>query len=189
MKDYRREHPAFSLCGLNCALCPIHHMEKGCPGCGGGEGHQGCAIIRCSKEHGGVEHCYQCPEFPCGRYQEATAFDSFLSHQNMVADQERAKAMGLDAYLTELGAREEILRTLLRDFNDGRRKTLFCQAAGLLPLPELEAALAATKAQAKGTDGLKERAVIAVQALEGAAKVCGISLKLRRKPKEKKREQ
>ena len=39
MRDYRRSDPAFSLCGLCCALCPMHRMEKGCPGCGGGEGH------------------------------------------------------------------------------------------------------------------------------------------------------
>lgn len=104
----------------------------------------------------------------------------------MVADQEKAKAMGLSAYLTELGAREEALRTLLDSFNDGRRKTLFCQAAGLLPLPALKAALAAITAQAKGADSLKERAAIAVKALEAAAKTADIPLKLRRKPKEKK---
>ncbi len=34
MRDYRRSDPAFSLCGLCCALCPMHRMEKGCPGCG-----------------------------------------------------------------------------------------------------------------------------------------------------------
>ena len=24
MKNYQREYPLFSLCGLNCALCPMH---------------------------------------------------------------------------------------------------------------------------------------------------------------------
>lgn len=38
MKDYLRAHPALSLCGLCCALCPIHQMQNGCPGCGGGRG-------------------------------------------------------------------------------------------------------------------------------------------------------
>ena len=33
MKNYLRAHPALSLCGLCCALCPIHQMQNGCPGC------------------------------------------------------------------------------------------------------------------------------------------------------------
>ena len=33
MKNYQREYPLFSLCGLNCALCPMH-LNKYCPGCG-----------------------------------------------------------------------------------------------------------------------------------------------------------
>ena len=59
MKHYRRADPSFSLCGLHCGLCPIHHMERGCPGCGGGAGHQSCGIIRCSLEHGAPEYCFQ----------------------------------------------------------------------------------------------------------------------------------
>ena len=51
MRNYRRSDPAFSLCGLCCALCPMHRMERGCPGCGGGAGHQSCAVIRCALAH------------------------------------------------------------------------------------------------------------------------------------------
>ena len=71
MRDYRRSDPAFSLCGLCCALCPMHRMEKGCPGCGGGEGHQSCAVIRCALAHGGPESCAFCPGYPCPRLTEA----------------------------------------------------------------------------------------------------------------------
>ena len=39
MKDFVREHPLFSLCGLNCALCPMQ-LGGHCPGCGGGEGQR-----------------------------------------------------------------------------------------------------------------------------------------------------
>ena len=28
MKDSLRTYPALSLCGLCCALCPIHQMQK-----------------------------------------------------------------------------------------------------------------------------------------------------------------
>ena len=77
MKNYLRTHPALSLCGLCCALCPIHQMQNGCPGCGGGAGHQSCSIIRCSLEHGRPEFCSQCAEFPCQRLTEAVQYDSF----------------------------------------------------------------------------------------------------------------
>ena len=36
MKNDQRPYPLFSLCGLNCALCPIH-LNQYCPGCGGGK--------------------------------------------------------------------------------------------------------------------------------------------------------
>ena len=50
MKGFTREDKRFSLCGLNCGLCPMQ-IGGYCPGCGGGEGNQSCAIARCSLEH------------------------------------------------------------------------------------------------------------------------------------------
>ena len=34
MKDFKREDLSFSLCGLNCGLCPMN-LNQYCPGCGG----------------------------------------------------------------------------------------------------------------------------------------------------------
>ena len=78
MRDYRRSDPAFSLCGLCCALCPMHRMEKGCPGCGGGEGHQSCAVIRCALAHGGPESCALCPELA----EKSRLLTELLEHYN-----------------------------------------------------------------------------------------------------------
>ena len=72
MKNYQREYPLFSLCGLNCALCPMH-LNKYCPGCGGGEGNQSCAIFRCGWEHGCPEYCFQCGEYPTVSYSCITS--------------------------------------------------------------------------------------------------------------------
>lgn len=60
MKGFTRREPLFSLCGLKCGLCRMH-LGGYCPGCGGGEGNQSCAIARCSLEHGGPEFCWDCP--------------------------------------------------------------------------------------------------------------------------------
>ena len=107
MKDFVREHPLFSLCGLNCGLCTMH-LGGHCPGCGGGEGNQSCAIARCSQQHGGVAYCWQCGEFPCRRFEEADAYDSFVPCRGRHKDIERARRIGEAAYLAELTAREDV---------------------------------------------------------------------------------
>jgi len=53
MKNFDRQNQLFSLCGLNCGLCPMH-LGNHCPGCGG-KGNQSCKIARCSLEHGKIE--------------------------------------------------------------------------------------------------------------------------------------
>ena len=68
MKGFTRAETRFSMCGLNCALCSMQLGEY-CPGCGGGAGNQSCAIAKCSLEHGGIQFCWECPEYPCPRYE------------------------------------------------------------------------------------------------------------------------
>ena len=36
MKGFERKDLLFSLCGLNCGLCPMK-LDRHCPGCGGGQ--------------------------------------------------------------------------------------------------------------------------------------------------------
>ena len=67
MKGFTRTETHFSLCGLGCALCSMH-LGSYCPGCGGGAGNQSCALAKCSLEHGGIQFCWECPEYPCPRY-------------------------------------------------------------------------------------------------------------------------
>lgn len=137
MKGFARDNQLFSLCGLNCGLCSMH-VGGYCPGCGGGDGNQGCGIARCSLLHGGVEYCFQCAEYPCGKYTGAEEYDSFITHRNQLSDLSRAKGIGIDAYNTEQRRKTEILLFLLDNFNDGRRKTFYCLAANLLELADLE---------------------------------------------------
>ena len=105
MKNFNREYTAFALCGLNCGLCPMYHMEKPCPGCGGGAGNQSCAIAKCSLTHGDVQFCWECPEYPCSRYDGFDDGDSFVPHRNRQQDIARAQELGLDAKVMEGGWR------------------------------------------------------------------------------------
>lgn len=180
MKDYRRAHPGFSLCGLPCALCPMH-LGGRCPGCGGGEGHQPCPVIRCARDHGAPEFCFQCGAWPCARYEAPEAFDSFVTHQAKRRDLERAQSMGLEAYLEEQDQRARLLAWLLEHCNAGRQKSLFCTAAALLELEDLQAAVDALS-QALELPR-KELAARAAALLREAAEARQVSLTLRRKPK------
>ena len=181
-ENYHREHPEFALCGLNCVLCPMH-LGGYCPGCGGGAGNQPCKRTRCARERGGIEFCWLCGEYPCKRYDGAAQYDSFLTHQAMFRDAARAREEGLAAYLKEVAERERLLHRLLDGCNDGRRKTLFCTAAALLSLPALREAVEGAE-EARELP-LKERAAAAARLLQDAAEREGVSLKLRKKPKEK----
>lgn len=184
MKNYNRANPIFSLCGLNCGLCPMY-VGRYCPGCGGGAGNQPCAIIRCSLQHGGVEYCFLCSEYPCRTCQDARQYDSFIVHRNMGTDFEKAAAIGVEAYLEQLGERMKLLQHLLAGYNDGRRKNLFCMAANLLELPVLKAVVQQLMREENPENTVKEKATAAERLLQDAAKKQGVLLKLNKRKKSK----
>ena len=101
MKGFIREETRFSLCGLNCALCSIH-LGGYCPGCGGGAGQPELHHRQVLLAHGGVPFCWECPEYPCSRYEGFDDGDSFVPHRNRQQDIARAQELGLEAYLTQL---------------------------------------------------------------------------------------
>lgn len=136
MKNFIREDQLFSLCGLNCGLCSMH-LGGYCPGCGGGAGNQPCKIAKCSLEHGKVAYCNECGSFPCEKYPEEDEFDSFITYQNRYRDFEKLKKIGVEAYQKEQSDKVTILNELIENYNDGRKKTLFCLAVNLLELDVL----------------------------------------------------
>ena len=185
MKNYRRQYPLFSLCGLNCCLCPMN-LNNYCPGCGGGAGNQPCAIIRCSQKYDGIEYCYQCDEYPCEKYDGIDAYDSFITHRNQLKDFEKVKKIGIDAYKSELEEKVKILRYLLDHYNDGRRKNFFCIAVNLLELKDVQFVVEKILAEIKSDNlTIKEKAKIAVSVFQTMAEKRKIVLKLNKKPKKK----
>lgn len=138
MKGFERKNQLFSLCGLNCRLCPML-LGNYCGGCG--NGNQSCRIAKCSLEHGQIEYCYECRQYPCEKYQHIDDYDSFITHKRRKADLERAKNIGIEQYNLEQQEKTQILSYLLSNYNDGRRKTFFCVAVNLLELSELQEAM------------------------------------------------
>lgn len=139
MKDFNRNNPYFSLCGLNCKLCSMNISEH-CGGCG--FGNQSCPIARCSLEHGKPEYCFQCPEYPCKRYAHIDEADSFITHKNQKTNLEKMQRIGEEAYNAEQVENRQILDRLLAEYNDGWKKTLFCLSVNLMPLEDLRTVFA-----------------------------------------------
>lgn len=181
MKGFNRQNQLFSLCGLNCGLCPMF-LNKNCPGCGGGEGNQSCKIAKCSLEHGKIEYCYECEKYPCEKYQHIDDYDSFITHKQRKADFERAKNIGIEQYNHEQQEKTQILSYLLSNYNDGRRKTFFCVAVNLLELQDLQAVLIEIEHKPDmETLTLKERSAFVAGLLQDVAATKNIDLKLHKK--------
>lgn len=179
MKGFVRKNSLFSLCGLNCGLCPML-LGNHCGGCG--NGNQSCKIARCSLEHGGVEYCYECRKYPCEKYQHIDEYDSFITHRRRRADLERAQRIGIEQYNLEQQEKIRILSYLLSHYNDGRKKNFFCVAVNLLALSELQEAVN----QIESNEELpllpfKERCSYAAAVIQKIADRKEINLKLIRK--------
>jgi len=182
MKNFVRKILSFSLCGLNCALCPMR-IDGYCPGCGGGTGNQSCTIAKCSLQHGGVAYCFLCTEYPCGRYENIGEYDSFITHQRQLSDLARAQEIGMDAYNEEQSQKAEILQKLLSDYNDGRRKTFYFVAINLLSLQAIKDAMQkADKHVSLQALTIKDKADYVASLFQDIAVRQGLVLKLRKKP-------
>ena len=185
MEYHQREYPLFSACGLNCGLCSRYQMDGAskCPGCCGKDfltKHPVCGLLSCTQRKG-IEYCYECNEFPCKKYDGADQSDSFITHLHQISDLNKAKSLGIDAYKEELNEKVEILEHLLANYNDGRRKSLFCIATNLLEIEDLRNIVRQIKAEAQADMPPKEKAAIAVRLLQEIAGQRNISLKLRKK--------
>ena len=187
MEHHNREYFLFSACGLNCGLCP-HYYTSGvskCPGCGGQEWWargMSCGLLSCTQRRG-LDYCFECGEYPCARFAHATTFDAFITHKNQLDDLSRAKAEGIVSYREVQQAKMGILQSLLADYDDGRRKSLFCTAVNLLPLPDLQEVTRRIASEAASAVSVAERARVAARLLEELAQAQGVSLRLRKKPK------
>jgi hypothetical protein len=188
MESYTRKYPLFSLCGLNCGLCPRYHTKgtSKCPGCGGVAtapykfvAH--CGVNSCAKRHSGVEYCYLCEEYPCKKYYDSEKIhDSFITKQRQLADFQKVKEIGLAAYQAELDEKVGILERLLADFDDGRRKSFFCLAVNLLELAYVKDVMAQLKEEINVDATSKEKAGLAVSLFRKKADERKVQLELRK---------
>lgn len=86
---------------------------------------------------------------------------------------------GVEAFEEEQKARENLLKEMLTEFNDGRSKSYYCIAATVLTTNELQATLTAAKSQIS-SKSQKEKAKIMRSLLDKIAAERGYLLKLRK---------
>ncbi|MDY4707078.1 MAG: DUF3795 domain-containing protein [Candidatus Treponema excrementipullorum] len=189
MKGFERENQFLSLCGLNCGLCPML-LGRYCGGCG--NGNQSCSIARCSIEHSSADtkiaYCYECGKYPCEKYVHCDEADSFITHKNQKRDLAKARQIGIEAYNREQQEKIAILNYLLTDFNDGRKKTLYCVAVNLLELQDIQSVMEQISTEKNiDTMSIQEKSALVAALLKKVASERGIELKLR-KNKSKDRE-
>jgi len=177
------KYPQFSICGLNCGLCPRYYTDGSsrCPGCVG-EGfsdvHPNCGIISCCQRKG-LDYCFECSEFPCKKYDTTDETDSFITHRTQLRDIEKAK-LDFDAYITELNDKIQILQELLSEYNDGRRKNFYCLVVNILELQDLNSIMEKIRNIIEPKALLKEKATTAVGIFQKFADEKGVLLKLRK---------
>ena len=131
-EDFKRYDNLFSLCGLNCGLCP-YQLQGNCPGCFKESFcAKECPIVPCSVRHGNIRYCFECEEYPCAKYDGIDRYDSLISHKNQKTDLAKAKRIGIENYLAEQREKQQILNRLLTEYDDGHRKVFFCLAVNLI---------------------------------------------------------
>ena len=152
------KNPAMGICGLSCLLCPRYHTD-GSSRCGGCKSEfrmgAGCPFITCAVKKKGVEFCWECAEHTaCERWRKHREAgrngDSFKSYQTINADIDFIRKNGFDAYWRQQREREDILKEMLANFNEGRSKSYYCIAATVMEIGELKEALASAERDSAG---------------------------------------
>jgi len=194
----QKEYPTLGCCGLDCGLCPRYYTEGSsrCPGCCGPEffsHHPSCGIITCCVTRHHVEVCSQCTSFPCERVQgllQQPIYDSFLTYKKVASNLHAIRDHGLDVVIDQQQRRMNLLKQMLKEFNDGRSKNYYCLSATLLSILGLEEALTTARQMVASKKILpqdnKAKAVLLKEQLDRLAKKEEITLQLNKPPHGKK---
>ena len=179
-----KQHPTIACCGIDCGLCPRFYTAGGsrCPGCYGNGfalKHPSCGFITCCVKKKGFEVCADCTEFPCQRFDRWDAADSFVTHSRSLENLGAIQHRGMASFLSQQRKRMSLLETMLRDYDDGRSRSFFCQATALLTLRDLDSAVQQTRT-AFAPQETKGRTQRLKAHLEDLATRNGLSLKLRK---------
>jgi hypothetical protein len=181
------KHPEIGICGFSCRLCPWHH-STGESRCGGCKSKfrivAGCPFITCAVKRKSLEFCWDCVENEsCEKWRKhrdtGRKHDSFTCYQKLEDNITFIQKNGVDEFERVQKRREELLKEMLQEFNEGRSKTYYCIAATVMEIEELEDALKQARAAVEKLD-LKGKSKLLHSILDGVAEKRQYCLKLRK---------
>ena len=180
-------HVEVGVCGLSCRLCPAYHREtkSRCPGCKS-DFRMGaaCAFLNCAFKKKGLEFCGFCIEkTTCEKWRKhremGKRIDSIVSYQALEDNISFIEKNGLTEFEKQQILKEKILSDMLAEFNDGRSKSMYCIAATVLEIKDLETALRQARKQTEKMT-LKEKSQVLRELLNEIAIRKKLELKLRK---------
>jgi hypothetical protein len=137
--------------------------ESRCEGCKSPDRMKlGCPFITCAVKASGLEFCWDCQKSgACEKWRKhrdtGKVADSFKCYQTLDHDIEFVTQYGVEAFLEQQKQREQTIKTMLNEFNNGRSKSYYCIAATVLSLDELGQALVDAKRASLGFGKKKRR--------------------------------
>ena len=162
------EYPEIGICGLSCRLCPMYNSEakSKCYGCKSPDRMAvGCPFITCAVKKKGTEFCWNCEESnTCEKWKKhretGKKTDSFKCYQTLEKDISFISESGIKEFEKIQMQRENLLKEMLKDFNEGRLKNYYCIAATVLELEELQEALIRAKRESDGLEIKKKSKIL-----------------------------
>ena len=181
------KYPEIGICGLSCRLCPRYHTESKSR-CGGCKSEfrmsAGCPFITCAIKKKGIEFCWQCKESKtCEKWKKHRGFskqvDSFICYQKLEDNIAFIQKNGVNEFEKVQKTRENLLKEMLQEFNEGRSKSYYCIVATVLEIEELEEALTKAKKDSTGLE-IKASSKVLHSILDEIAEKKNYYLKLRK---------
>lgn len=125
------KHREIGICGLSCWLCPHYHIDtcSRCLGCKSNDRiKMGCTFITCAIKRKGIEFYWDCTEHEtCEKWKNhrnaGKKVDSFKCYQKLEDDIAFILERGVTAFEKVQKTREQLLRDMLSEFNEGRSKS------------------------------------------------------------------
>jgi len=180
------KYQEIGICGLSCRLCPWYHKDKN--KCGGCKSNYrlavGCPFITCAVKKKGIEFCWECKDSTsCKKWKKHREYgkikDSFKCYQTLEADISFIIENDLNKFIKQQKIREQYLKEMLSEYNEGRSKSYYCIASTVLEINELKEALEKAREETRGME-IKEKAFILHTILDEIAKKKNYNLKLRK---------
>ena len=143
-----------------------------------------CPFHTCAIKKKRIDFCGFCDENnTCAKWRKfreaGKQHDSLLSYQRLEDNINCIETNGIEEFEKQQKTKEKLLREILMEFNEGRSKTLYCIAATVLEIDELESVLEKARAKSKGLD-IKAKSEVMHSILNEIAENKNYSLKLRK---------